>query len=529
MTGSPGSLAGLGVLTRHYLRRDRWVVLWLSLGMLLLYVTQAVSIDGLYANQAEFDAAAAAMESNVTFVALTGPTRALNTVGGQVAWQGTAFGAVVAGLVSMMLIGRHTRAEEESGRDELIRSSVVSRRAPMTAALLATMIVNLIAGAVNSASLIGYGLPVPGSLIMGVGVMLCGWLFAAVALLVAQLTASTRTAYGITGAVIAVAYGLRAIGDVTGSWLSWVSPIGWYQAMHGFSGDRWWPGLLLLAGTVVVATAAYVVFDRRDMGAGVLATRPGPLRASAGLSSGHGLAWRLQRGSLLAWCLGMFLGGIAYGSIGDEVSLFGDSDLTNVFIPDKDAMVDSFYAVSAAMLVLIAAAFTISSALRPREEEDGGRLEPLQATALPRLRWLLAHLVITLAGTVVLVGLSGLGLGLGYTMATGDQTAIWRFSGATLALLPGALLLGAIARLLFGWLPAWAPLAWLGLAYCAFMLIFGDLLRLPDWMQDLSPFRHFALVPAEPMDWTSFLVVLLLAAVTSAAGVIGFLRRDLRG
>ena len=45
--------------------------------------------------------------------------RALNTIGGQVTWQATAFGAIVAGLMSMFLVGRHTRAEEESGRDEL--------------------------------------------------------------------------------------------------------------------------------------------------------------------------------------------------------------------------------------------------------------------------------------------------------------------------------------------------------------------------------------------------------------------------
>ena len=38
----------------------------------------------------------------------------------------------------MFLVGRHTRAEEESGRDELLRSGVVGRHAPMTAALIVT-------------------------------------------------------------------------------------------------------------------------------------------------------------------------------------------------------------------------------------------------------------------------------------------------------------------------------------------------------------------------------------------------------
>ena len=40
---------------------------------------------------------------------MTGPARALNTIGGQVTWQSTAFGAITAGLMSMFLLGRHTR------------------------------------------------------------------------------------------------------------------------------------------------------------------------------------------------------------------------------------------------------------------------------------------------------------------------------------------------------------------------------------------------------------------------------------
>ena len=49
-------------------------------------------------------------------------------------WQSAAFGAIVAGLMSMFLVGRHTRAEEESGRDELLRAAAVGRHAPTAAA-----------------------------------------------------------------------------------------------------------------------------------------------------------------------------------------------------------------------------------------------------------------------------------------------------------------------------------------------------------------------------------------------------------
>eukprot|EP01032_Pedospumella_encystans_P034328 gene34328-38801_t len=85
----------------------------------------AVSVDGLYTSQADFDRAAALMEGNTAFIAMAGPARALNTIGGQVMWQAGAFGAVAIGLMAMLLVGRHTRAEEEKGREELVRATAV--------------------------------------------------------------------------------------------------------------------------------------------------------------------------------------------------------------------------------------------------------------------------------------------------------------------------------------------------------------------------------------------------------------------
>ena len=277
-----GSMAFL----RAFIRRDRWLYLWWGVGVALLYVSQAWSVDGLYTTQAEFDRAAAGMEGNAALIAMAGPARALNTTGGQVTWQAAAFGAICAGLMSMFIVGRHTRAEEESGRDELLRAAPVGRFATMTAALLDTMIANVVLGALVAGSLATYGLAVPDSLALGVGLTLTGWFFTGTALVAVQLTASTRAAYGLAGSVIGIAYVLRAIGDVSTPALSWISPIGWYQAMHAFSGLRWWPVLLPAAGTVVVVAVARTVFDRRDFGSGVLAAALGPVAPAPACPAG---------------------------------------------------------------------------------------------------------------------------------------------------------------------------------------------------------------------------------------------------
>ena len=98
--------------------------------------------------------------------------------------------------------------------------------------------------------------------------------------------------------------------------------------MYAFSGLRWWPALLLRGAAALVdgRSRRTPCFERRDIGSGVLAARPGPARASRSLGSPVGLAWRLQRGAVLGWALGLAFTGLAYGSIGDDAGdLLGDN------------------------------------------------------------------------------------------------------------------------------------------------------------------------------------------------------------
>jgi ABC-2 type transport system permease protein len=520
-------LTGTGLLLRHHLRRDRWMLLAWAVAATLLYYSQAVSVAGLYPTQADFDEAAATMQHNTAFVAMAGPARALNTIGGQVTWQAAAFGCILAGLMSMFLVGRHTRVDEEKGRDELVRAGVVGRHAPMTAALLVAMTANLLLGLGVSASLLSWPLAAADSIALGVGLTLCGWLFSGTALVAMQLTASARSAYGIAGLAIGVAYVLRAIGDVGNGALSWLSPIGWYQGMHAFSGLRWWPVLLLVAGAALSTTTSYLVFDRRDLGAGVLASRPGPSRGT--LRGPLGLAWRLQRGAVVGWSAGLFLTGLAYGSMGNDVgSLIGDSTSTReLFVRGGGSLVDGFYATAVSMIALIGVGFAVSSALRARGEEIDGRVESLLATGLARSRWLLSHVAVTVAGTVVALALGGLGLGLGFAMVTGDASRVGPWLLASLTYVAPVLVLAAVARLLYGLVPRLASLAWLALAFCVVVLLFAEGFRFPPWVRDLSPFTHLAMMPAQDFRWWPFVALLIVAVLFSAAGQLAFRRRDL--
>ena len=74
--------------------------------------------------------------------------------------------------------------------------------------------------------------------------------------------------------------------------------------------------------------------------------------------------------------------------------------------------------------------------------------------------------------------------------------------------------------------PRGASFAWLGLVFCVVVMLFGETLRFPDWLEAVSPFDHLASYPAAAVDWPALAVVLLLAVGVSGAGVLAFGRRD---
>ena len=345
------ALAGGGTLLSFYARRERVRIPVYVIIFAALILETAVSSEGLYATPAERAAYAETVTGNPGLIAMVGPAYAVTNVGGDVAWQWGGFGAVIAALMSMFIVGRHTRGEEQSGRSELVRASVVGRYAPTAAALVVASAANVLMGAATTLVMIAAGQPAAGSIALGASLGAVGLLFAGVAAVAVQVSQSTAGAYGLVGAVLGASYALRAAGDVGNGTLSWLSPIGWGQAMRPFAGERWWPLVLLLGTAAALVVVAFALVGRRDEGAGLLAPRPGPAAAAPSLARPLGLALRLQRGALIAWAAGLFLGGLSIGlTAQDADSILGDSkQVDELFSQTAGSLVDNYLAVVAAV------------------------------------------------------------------------------------------------------------------------------------------------------------------------------------
>lgn len=528
---TPHAFVGTGTLLRLALRRDRLrLPLWVAV-LGVLPASTFSTYEQLYPTSADRAGLTSTMGGTSTLVVMYGPAYDLTTAGGFTAWRMSGFLALFTALLAAFTVVRHSRAEEESGRAELLWSGVVGRYALPSAALLTAIAASIGVGLVEGVLLVSAGASATGSLTMGAGTAAAGTVFAAVAAVTSQLASFGRTANALASSVVAVAYLVRAVGDSNASlaWLTWMSPLSWATRLRAFAGERWWPLLLSALATAAQVVVAGVLLHRRDVGWGVIAPRDGAARAPATLSSSLGLTWRLQRTALLLWVAGVAVFGAALGSLtGSIADVMGDNaDVTDIVrdMGGSSVITDAYAALTVAMFGLIAALYAVQAMLRARAEEEEGRAEAVLATGATRARWLGSHVLQALGGSAVLMVVAGLGVSA-TAAATSDVSPVEVLVGAVIQL-PAVWVLAGVACLLVGLAPRASVVAWVAAGVAIGLWFFGALLGLGDAVLDVSPFRYVPQVPGSDLTIGPLLVLTVLALALVVTGVVGFRRRDL--
>jgi ABC-2 type transport system permease protein len=527
-------LAGAGALARLGARRDRvMLAVWVYV-LTILVVSTGYSFKGLYKTAASREAVYAGITHDPATLALAGPAYG-SSVAALTAYKvGTAC-AVLAGLMSVFIVIRHTRADEESGRLELIGSTAVGRNAALAAGLLLAAIANAAAVLLITAGGAVIGLPAAGSAALALAIGSSGLLFAAVAAVAAQLSGSARGARAIGVCAIIAAYVPMSVGAAAGTsgslrWVMWLGPLGWSSKVQPYAGDRWAVLALPLAAAVAVAVA---LAARRDLDAGLVPPRPGPPHASPLLRGPLALAWRLQRASLLGWAAGMAVFAAAFGSVAANIgSMLGSSAAARNAIArlgGQPGMTDAYLAAMMTIIGLVVAGYAVSVVLRLRSDETAARGELLLATATSRVNWAGSQFLVAAFGSAVMLAAAGLGAGVALGLRAGDPgAALPRLLGAAFVQLPAVLAVLAVAATAFGLLPrSCVAAAWSALGLAALLVLLGPTLRLAQWAQDLSPFTHVPKLPGGTMAVAPLVWLAAVAAALTVASLAALRRRDI--
>ena len=537
MSGFTGTMR----LVRLALRRDRITLPAWILGMAAFLTATTAMFEDNYATHPELlvpDTQMVVANPGMRVLGLvTGPT-----VGGYTLHRDALTLMVLAALMSVFAVVRHTRQAEELGREEILGAGVVGRNASLGAAVIVALGANVVLAGMLGMGMIIAGQPAVGSLVGGTSIALVGVAFTGVAAVTSQLASTTRGATGLAGAALGGSFLLTALGNMLGTvdsagmrltsaWPAWLSPIGWGQQMRPFADNLWWPAGLALLALGLTSWAAVVLVGRRDVGRGMLPERRGDAHARPSLLSPTGLVWRLQRGVLLGWAIGMVGFGLVFGALSEQISGMegAATEWYATFGGDVD-LLGAYWASMMQIAGMAVAAYVVTLVLRLHRDEAQGTLEPVLGTAVSRLRWLAAYAVNAAAGATLLILLFAGGAIVTGGLVLGDPASLLRdLVGAALVQLPAVAVLGAAVLVLVTLVPRWSVgLSWTLVAAGIFVgPMFGPSLGLPTWLLDLSPFTHVPNAPAVSISLEPVLGLIAACALLAAVGVVTMRHRNL--
>ncbi len=294
---------GTASLMRLYLRQNRiFTLVWFLLPS-LWYAINTLSSQVLFPTQEALVEMGATLIDPLT-VAMHGPLLDIS-IAGFVTWRTKVFGVMLCGIFSIIYMIRHTRLAEEQGKRELLGANVTGSLAPLAAALLNMVFINLGMTVLAVLSMTVLGLGFIGSLAHCLGIFAAACALGILAGLAAQIFEISTAARGASFGCLAVLFILHILWDVGGAShpAAYLNPIEWPLLVRPFAGERFAVLLIPLVAGLLFSALSLLLMHRRDLGAGLFAQKKGREYAKPGFRSPAALAWRTQKGLFLSWLI----------------------------------------------------------------------------------------------------------------------------------------------------------------------------------------------------------------------------------
>ena len=529
-----GYFANTGWLVRLIIRRERIIsALWL-ISLLLFLVSLAAGVGDMFDDTARV--ALAETLKNPGMVALMGPVYGADnyTIGAMYSNTMFLWVALAVAAMNIFLVVRHTRADEEKGRAEVIRSLPTGRLALLNATMLTALAVNVILAVLTGLGIASVGvetLDIMPSMLYGAALGAFGLFFAGVAALFSQLSSSSRGAIGYSFAALCAVFVLRAVGDVGNEALSLISPLGLVQRSQLYVENILWPVIAVFAEAVLVSVVAFALNAIRDIDQGFISARPGRPGASPLLRSSFGLAFRLLRNSIIAWAIVLFCLAASYGTVLPDIEMFVEESLFYQMVIGANAeysTLEMFTATVNVIAALVAVVPLLVITLRPRTEEREGRAEVVLAGPVSRDNFLAGYITPAFAASILFPVVSALGLYVSSVAVLEEPIALDFLLRANLVFVPALWVMIGVAVLLIGVLPKASGAIWAFFGFSFFTEFVGRMLALPEWLSKVTPFGYIPILPVDDIDLVTLSVVSAIGLALTLVGSVFYEKRDLK-
>ena len=522
MSAAARSLAAIWQSFRLAVSQERVWLMALPVVTGLMTALLAPGYGDTYASPEDLARAVASAQVSDTSRFLYGDLSASAGIVQVAAWELGGLTCLVLGVVIALRSISLTRAAEDLGRTELLRSTGTGPAAGLVGQGLTLALLCLFLGIGAGAGLLALE-EADGTDAVTYGAVLTATCLTVsfAALVLAQLAPDAPAGRSIALGVVGLMYsgnGMSASKDW--DWAGWVSPFRLRTAVDPGGENSWGPVLIAVAASIMVLALAGALTSHRDLGQGLVqlpARRSPSLRAGGPLT----LAVRLSRSQCLAWAfLVSLVAGVLVSMGGDVVDLarqggISGGSLGSLLAGDDPG--EAFLRYIGQLAGALAAAQGVSLALRYSSDERSGRLEMVVSTGNRPLRILLSSwLVAALGSGLTLICAT---VAAGYVGRSELDTDLIDAVRLVAGQWPAALASAAIATALCGAWPrgrglAWAPvLVGLGIAQL------GGVLDLPKRIRDAGLLAQ--------AGENGSLWLLAVAAACLATAAFGVTRRDM--
>jgi len=511
-----------------------------------------------------------AMLENPALLAMVGPLHGggAYTMGALYTLMMLVFLGIAVAIMNIFLIVRHTRADEEAGRYEVLRSLPCGRLANVNAAMLTAVVVNVIMAVLFTITMwlgmgmIGDPMGFGAALLWGVTLGALGLTFAAVAALFSQLSSNARGALSYSFAVLGLFYFIRAGADMDPDamgFLAFFSPFGLVSRTWVYIDNIWWPVFAIMGMGIAFTALAYWLCSFRDIDQGLIPARPGKPHGGKLLKTAFGLNFRLLRLSIIVWVVLLFIVGLSYSSVLQDVDNFvaGNEMYRQMILAptglleqiDIDGMtteqiaaqmnavlgaagfniVQMFANMIGFVMAMIATVPVLLFILKAKSEEKAIRSELLFATPTSKTRYLLGFVIISFVTAILVQVAQAVGL---FSLA---QSALQNPADLPLSFLmqsvlvyvPAMWVMGGIAVLFVGLFPRRMGWIWAYYAFTFFAMMYGRMLPEIEWLANLTPFGWVPQLPMDEISWLGMVLMTMVGVGLAAAGLFFYNKRDI--
>lgn len=529
------------VITRFVAKRTlRGATLW-ALVFGAYTASKVIGFAKAYPTVADRADFAHSLGTNAGLAALLGTAHNLSTMAGYANWNMLGVLTIVGSIWALLLSTKNFRGEEESGRSELLLTGqTTAKQAAMSTLLGLTVslvtlyvIVGVLFTAIGKDSSVGFS--IQSSLFFALATTSGAAVFLAIGAFTSQLMPTRTRASVVAAGIFGISFVLRAIADTTGAhWLLNLTPLGWIENLQPLVGSQpMW--LLPIFGLILLLYALTVwIAGNRDLGDSVFADHDTALPRIGLLNTPFQAAIRMTRTTSVGWFLAITASGYLYGSLTKSViqTLHGQGKglhkaLAKLEATQRVDFATIFLGVIFLVLMAVIMAYVASAIGKVREDEAQGYLDNFLVQPVSRLQWL--------GGRILLIGLSAILIclfaSIGVWAGQASQHVgipLHTLLGAGLNMIAPALLTLGVGVLAFGVVPRHTALV----AYCvlgwSFLLtLIASGTNLSHWILDTSILHQVKLAPAVSPNWTVNSVMIGLALVLCAVGIVIFNKRDL--